>query len=193
MQKDAIDPDDAPPLTGEELKRPDVKWRIGGKQVSPEEGKAAFRAALHGKTRTNIHFDNDVIAYYKAKAGPRGYQTLINAALRRDMERTELKVELLQAMKDEFVEPMKAELLNAIEERIGKQPGFAPNTSGLAGATANVPGLSAFYIAGTMATYRLWTTELALGLDDQQEQVVTKGKSNAQIILGSSTPTQGSA
>jgi uncharacterized protein (DUF4415 family) len=86
------DPEDAPALTGKELMRPDVKWRIGGKEVSPQEGKAAFRAALGRKTRVNIHLDNDLIAHYKAKAQGRGYQTLINAALRRDMEQSQQHV-----------------------------------------------------------------------------------------------------
>ena len=41
-----IDPDDAPELTGEEMDRPDAVWSIGGRQVTPAEGKAAFRAML---------------------------------------------------------------------------------------------------------------------------------------------------
>jgi uncharacterized protein (DUF4415 family) len=84
MKKKWVDPDDAPPLTGKEIHRPSARWRIAGKVVSPEEGKAAFRAALRGgKTRVNIHLDNDIIAHFKQVAGARGYQTLINAALRK--------------------------------------------------------------------------------------------------------------
>ena len=98
MRKKFFDPDDAPPLTGDEVRRPDAKWRIGGKEVSAEQGKAAFRSALTRKTRVNIHLDNDVIAHYKAKAGGRGYQTLINAALRLDMEGTNLQAALLHEM-----------------------------------------------------------------------------------------------
>jgi uncharacterized protein (DUF4415 family) len=83
MKKKWVDPDDAPPLTGEELKRPNARWRIGGKVVPPEAGREAFSVALRGsKTRINIHIDDDVIDFFKKKAGPRGYQTLINSALR---------------------------------------------------------------------------------------------------------------
>ena len=41
-----VDPDDAPELTGEEMDRPDAVWAIGGQQVTPDEGKAAFRKML---------------------------------------------------------------------------------------------------------------------------------------------------
>jgi hypothetical protein len=40
------DRDDAPELTTEQLRAKDVRWHIGGKQVSEQEGKAAFREAL---------------------------------------------------------------------------------------------------------------------------------------------------
>jgi uncharacterized protein (DUF4415 family) len=104
MKKKWVDPDDAPEFTGDELLRPDVKWRIGGKEVSPEEGKAAFREALHGKSRVNTHIDNDLIAYYKAKAGSRGYQTLINSALRRDKEGDDLKEHLMKVLDERFAQ-----------------------------------------------------------------------------------------
>lgn len=34
------------------------------------------------KQRISIHLDADIIAYFKAQAGGRGYQTLINQTLR---------------------------------------------------------------------------------------------------------------
>jgi uncharacterized protein (DUF4415 family) len=87
MKKKWVDPDDAPPLTGNELRHPDAKWRIDGKEVSAEQGKAAFGVALRQvKTRVNIHLDKDVIEHFKRQAGERGYQTLINRALREIME-----------------------------------------------------------------------------------------------------------
>jgi uncharacterized protein (DUF4415 family) len=86
MKRKWVDPDDAPVLTGQELKSPTTRWRIRGKIVAPQAGRAAFKTALRAKkTRINIHIDDDVIAYYKQKAGPRGYQTLINSALRLSM------------------------------------------------------------------------------------------------------------
>jgi hypothetical protein len=98
MKSNLVDRDDPPPLTGEELKRPGGKWRIGGKEVTAEEGQAAFRARLRGKVRINIHLDKDVVAYFKGEAGPRGYQTLINSALRRIMEGADLKDDLLEVI-----------------------------------------------------------------------------------------------
>jgi uncharacterized protein (DUF4415 family)/Sec-independent protein translocase protein TatA len=120
------DPDDAPPLTGKELSRPDVKWRIAGKEVSPEVGKAAFRAALGRKTRVNIHFDDDVIAHFKAKAKGRGYQTLINATLRRDLDEAKRQrqipdaaeqiISTIKELKAE-VKELKAEIIRLLEIR----------------------------------------------------------------------------
>ncbi|MBF0126636.1 MAG: hypothetical protein HQM02_05430 [Magnetococcales bacterium] len=48
-----VDPDDAPELTGEEMDRPDAVWAIGGQQVTPEEGKTAFRKLLNMDHATN--------------------------------------------------------------------------------------------------------------------------------------------
>jgi hypothetical protein len=169
MKKNAIDPDDAAPLTGDELKRPDVKWRIGGREVPPEEGKAAFRKAFHGKTRTNIHFDNDVIAYYKAKAGPRGYQTLINAALRRDMERSELKAELKAEIKAE----LNAELSNVFDF-------FARITPAL---MVNTPIVPMAFVAHSRIIFEV---SPPIG------PVPTMTSSGGQFF-GLATPTQGSA
>jgi uncharacterized protein (DUF4415 family) len=107
MKKKWVDPDDAPPLTGKEIHRPSARWRIAGKAVSPDEGRAAFRAAFRGgKTRVNIHLDNDVIAHFKQAAGERGYQTLINAALRRAVDskvsESEVRNDLSREMARQF-------------------------------------------------------------------------------------------
>ena len=78
--------DEIPELTAEDFER--GKWRIGEREVSSEEGKAAFREALKrgrprsGKTKiaTTIRFDEDVLAAFKANG--RGWQTRMNDALR---------------------------------------------------------------------------------------------------------------
>ena len=47
--------------------------------------RARFRVNLQNvprKQRVNIMLDTGIIAFFKAKAGERGYQTLINATLR---------------------------------------------------------------------------------------------------------------
>ncbi|MEO5347692.1 MAG: hypothetical protein H7834_15135 [Magnetococcus sp. YQC-9] len=48
-----VDPDDAPELTGDEMDRPDAVWSIAGRQVSPEEGKEAFRQIVNQDRLTN--------------------------------------------------------------------------------------------------------------------------------------------
>lgn len=108
--KKVLDQDDPPRLTGEELKHPKGKWRIGRKSVSAEEGMTALRAALKRKTRVNIHLDNDSIAHYKKQAGGRGYQTLINAAVRRDRERASIEKELRAMVREELRAVLSEEL-----------------------------------------------------------------------------------
>ncbi|MBF0284970.1 MAG: BrnA antitoxin family protein [Magnetococcales bacterium] len=80
-------PDDAPELTGKEMDRPDAVWSIGERAVSPEEGKAAFRAALRKgrppggkKVSTTVRFDAAVLEAFRA--GGKGWQTRMNDALR---------------------------------------------------------------------------------------------------------------
>jgi hypothetical protein len=111
-----VDPDDGPPITGEEAGHPDVRWRIGGKEVSADEGRAVMRVALRKKTRVNIHLDSDVIAHYKAMAPEGGYQTLINAALRRDMEGDGLKAAILRELKERTDELRQQ--IRALEESL---------------------------------------------------------------------------
>lgn len=70
-----------------ELTQADIErgvWKIAGKEVTPAEGKTAFSAALK-KQKINITLDPDVLGWYRAQAGGRGYQTLINATLRQAM------------------------------------------------------------------------------------------------------------
>jgi uncharacterized protein (DUF4415 family) len=56
------------------------RLRVGLKDVSREEFSAAVNERL-GKQRVSIMLDGSIIAFFKAKAGERGYQTLINQAL----------------------------------------------------------------------------------------------------------------
>lgn len=87
-----VDPDETPELTGDEMDRPDSVWRIGERVVPPEEGKAAFRAALRrGRPKANItkesltvRYDADIVAAFRA-SGP-GWQSRMNAALREWLE-----------------------------------------------------------------------------------------------------------
>ncbi|MDO9225766.1 MAG: BrnA antitoxin family protein [Pseudomonadota bacterium] len=85
-----VDPDDAPELTEEWIEK--GTYRIGGKVVSPEEGKAAFREMLRRgrpkaetvKESLTVRYDADIVAAFRS-SGP-GWQTRMNAALREWLE-----------------------------------------------------------------------------------------------------------
>jgi uncharacterized protein (DUF4415 family) len=61
------------------------RLRVGLQDVSRGEFSAAVRKKL-GKQRVSILLDGAVIAFFKAKAGERGYQTLINQTLHNAMQ-----------------------------------------------------------------------------------------------------------
>jgi uncharacterized protein (DUF4415 family) len=91
--------DDAPKLTAEDLAR--AKLRVAGKDVNREE----FVAALQEKPvkqRVSIMLDASIIAYFKAKAGERGYQTLINQALHQAMEGEQIEATLRRVIREEL-------------------------------------------------------------------------------------------
>ena len=67
--------------------------------------RAAFRVGLGPvprKQRITISLDTNVVEYFKAKAGKRGYQTLINETLRRATEREELEDALRRILREEL-------------------------------------------------------------------------------------------
>ena len=66
---------------------------------------AAFRVGLGPlprRQRITISLDTNVVEYFKAKAGKRGYQTLINETLRRATEREELEDALRRILREEL-------------------------------------------------------------------------------------------
>ena len=64
--------------------------RVGGRPVAK------------GKVRVNIFLDADIIAYFKAQAGGRGYQTLINDALRSSILADDLEAVLRRVVREEL-------------------------------------------------------------------------------------------
>jgi uncharacterized protein (DUF4415 family) len=63
------------------LRRADI---AAGKLVLRK--RSATGAVLPNKQRVNIFLDGAVIEHFKAKAGDRGYQTLINEALKQAIQ-----------------------------------------------------------------------------------------------------------
>jgi uncharacterized protein (DUF4415 family) len=66
---------------------------------------ARFRTGLKDaprKQRVNIMLDTGVIAAFKAKAGDRGYQTLINEALKQYLSQNNLEETLRRVVREEL-------------------------------------------------------------------------------------------
>jgi uncharacterized protein (DUF4415 family) len=88
IAKEWVDPDDAPEITAEDLKR--GIWAINGKVVSEKEGREAFAKKLRGrpvgsvskspKKLTTIRLSAEVIGQFKAAGA--GWQTKIDLALK---------------------------------------------------------------------------------------------------------------
>ena len=91
--------DDAPKLTQTDLER--ARPRIAGKDASHAEWQAAVRARV-GKLRINIMLDAPIVEHFKALAGERGYQTIINDTLRRVIESGHLEADLRQLIREEL-------------------------------------------------------------------------------------------
>lgn len=83
-----IDLSDIPEVTPAQMAR--AVFRVGGKPVR------------EGKVRVNIYLDAQVVAYYKTQAGGRGYQTLINEALKESMRDHELEETLRRVIREEL-------------------------------------------------------------------------------------------
>ncbi|WP_374688016.1 BrnA antitoxin family protein [Promineifilum sp.] len=81
------DPDDYPAVTQADLDR--ATYRVG------------LRPAPR-KQRVTIMLDTGLIEYFKARAGERGYQTLINEALRRIVEQDDLDARLRRIVREEL-------------------------------------------------------------------------------------------
>ena len=77
------------------------------KQSDIDNGKLVLRQRKQGKLvpnkkRINIYLDQAIIAYFKDKAGERGYQTLINDFLREAMQRSSIEATIRQTIKEEL-------------------------------------------------------------------------------------------
>ena len=77
------------------------RLRVGLKDVSRGEFAAAVNERL-GKQRVSIMLDGSIIAFFKAKAGDRGYQTLINQALHQAMTGEQIESTLRRVIREEL-------------------------------------------------------------------------------------------
>lgn len=93
------DPDDARRVTQADYDR--AEYRVGGKTVTKAEWARSVRERL-GKKRISIMLDTAVIEYFKAAAGDRGYQTLINDTLRRAVDGDSLVSQMRLVVREEL-------------------------------------------------------------------------------------------
>jgi uncharacterized protein (DUF4415 family) len=84
-------------ISEEQVKYPEI--------TQAELDQARFRVNLKDvprKQRVNIMLDTGVIAFFKAKAGSRGYQTLINETLKKAIHHEELEETLRRVIREEI-------------------------------------------------------------------------------------------
>ena len=63
--------------------------------------RVAGRVVPRGKTRLTMYLDAAVVEFFKARAGARGYQTLINEALKQAIEHESLEDTLRRVIREE--------------------------------------------------------------------------------------------
>jgi uncharacterized protein (DUF4415 family) len=76
---------------------PEIGADAAGRGVVRVGGKVVPR----GKTRLTMYLDAAVVEFFKARAGARGYQTLINEALKQAIERESLEDTLRRVIREE--------------------------------------------------------------------------------------------
>ncbi len=91
--------DEAPRLTQADFDR--ANFNLGGKAATKQEWQTAVRAKT-GKLRINIMLDAPIVEHFKALAGERGYQTLINDTLRRAVAGESLEADLRAIIREEL-------------------------------------------------------------------------------------------
>ena len=79
------------------LRRTDIN---AGKLVIRK--RASSGAVLPSKQRVNIFLDGAVIEHFKAKAGERGYQTLINEALKQAIHAESIEGVVRRTIREEM-------------------------------------------------------------------------------------------
>jgi uncharacterized protein (DUF4415 family) len=95
----ATSEDDAPALVQANFDR--ARFRVGARKVSRADWQTAAKARI-AKQRISIMLDAPIVARYKAIAGERGYQTLINDTLRRAVEGDHFTQEMRYAIREEL-------------------------------------------------------------------------------------------
>jgi len=88
MRDEDIDLSDIPEITQDQMEG--ATLRVGGKHLPK------------GKIRVNMFLDSEVVTYFKSQAGSRGYQTLINEALKASIRERDLETVLRRVIREEL-------------------------------------------------------------------------------------------
>ena len=88
MQDEDIDLSEIPEVTAEQIALSPL--RVGGNLVP------------RSKVRVNIYLDAQVVEYFKAEAGGRGYQTLINDTLKESIQAKGIESVLRRVIREEM-------------------------------------------------------------------------------------------
>ncbi|WP_295766001.1 BrnA antitoxin family protein [Undibacterium sp.] len=64
--------------------------------------RATNRVILSNKQRVNIYLDSAIIDHFKAMAGERGYQTLINDALKQALQAESIESTIKKTIREEL-------------------------------------------------------------------------------------------
>ncbi len=87
-REEDINMSDIPEVTKDQIAR--AKLRLGGRSIPKE------------KIRVNILLDANVVAYFKTLAAGRGYQTLINEALKNNILHHDIETSLRRIIREEL-------------------------------------------------------------------------------------------
>ena len=88
MRDEDIDTSEISEITEEQLRK--ATLRVGGKPITK------------GKVRINILLDAEVVAYFKARASGRGYQTLVNEALKASLRDRDMEAAIRRIIREEL-------------------------------------------------------------------------------------------
>ena len=97
MSKASIAKSSPDAQTDKPLRRTDL---AAGKLVLRKRGPTG--AVLPNKQRVNIFLDGAVIEHFKTKAGDRGYQTLINEALKQAIQAETIETVVRKTIREEL-------------------------------------------------------------------------------------------
>jgi uncharacterized protein (DUF4415 family) len=93
------DLDEYPEITQADFDR--AGYRVAGQAVDKKVWQEAVSSGQK-KQKISITLDPDVLAYFRASAGERGYQTLINKTLREAMQQQSFTETLRQVIREEL-------------------------------------------------------------------------------------------